>query len=52
MNLTITRLKKSDFDEYTCSAINRYGRSEGVIILKGKFKMYLNHYIYIKQSDV
>lgn len=37
MNLTINRLKKNDFGEYTCSAANGYGKAEGIITLKGKF---------------
>lgn len=36
MNLTITRLKKSDFAEYSCSAVNGYGKAEGIITLKGE----------------
>lgn len=36
MNLTINRLKKSDFGEYTCSSVNAYGKAEGTITLKGK----------------
>lgn len=36
MNLTINRLKKGDFGEYSCSAINGYGRADGTVILKGK----------------
>lgn len=36
MNLTITRLKKSDFGEYSCSAVNGYGKAEGIITLKGE----------------
>ncbi|XP_062525074.1 lachesin isoform X2 [Bombyx mori] len=34
MNLTITRLKKNDFGDYTCSAVNGYGRADGAINLK------------------
>ncbi|KAG6441244.1 lachesin [Manduca sexta] len=34
MNLTITRLKKNDFGEYVCSAVNGYGKVEGSILLK------------------
>ena len=36
MNLTINRLKKNDFGDYTCSASNGYGNAEGSITLKGK----------------
>ncbi|CAK1544095.1 unnamed protein product [Leptosia nina] len=35
MNLTVNRLKKSDFGEYTCSAVNAYGRANATITLKG-----------------
>ncbi|XP_063543304.1 lachesin-like [Cydia strobilella] len=34
MNLTVTRLKKGDFGEYSCAAANAFGRAEGVITLK------------------
>ncbi|KAI5644545.1 immunoglobulin domain-containing protein [Phthorimaea operculella] len=34
MNLTITRLKKMDFGEYSCAAVNGYGIAEGAILLK------------------
>lgn len=45
MNLTINRLKKSDFGEYACSAVNAYGRAEGVVILKGMFQYLCFKYI-------
>lgn len=38
MNLTITRLKKIDFGDYSCSAVNGYGRADGTVTLKGKHK--------------
>lgn len=38
MNLTINRLKKNDFGEYTCSAANAYGRANATILLKGLSK--------------
>ncbi|XP_045496300.1 lachesin-like isoform X2 [Colias croceus] len=34
MNITINRLKKNDFGEYTCSAANAYGRANATITLK------------------
>ncbi|CAH3984851.1 unnamed protein product [Pieris brassicae] len=33
-NLTINRLKKNDFGDYTCSAVNAYGRANSTITLK------------------
>ncbi|GBP59590.1 Lachesin [Eumeta japonica] len=41
MNLTVSRLKKNDFGEYTCSAVNAYGRADGMVVLKDAISLRL-----------
>lgn len=50
MNLTITRLKKIDFGEYSCAAANAYGRADGVVTLKGKYIIYITQWCGVHRS--